>query len=348
MEILRQNANVSAIFIPIGGGGLIAGIAAYIKAVNPTIKIIGVETVDANAMYQSLKANERIALEKVGLFADGTAVKQVGEKTFEVAKHFVDEVVLVTTDELCAAIKDIFEDTRAIVEPSGALGVAGLKKYVERGSGSEEDTLVAINSGANMNFDRLRYVSERAQIGEKREAVIAITIPETPGSYKIIRNLIGDDRNVTEFNYRYADKEKAHVYCAFEIQSQIEVNILVEKLNKEGFKTLDLTQNEVARLHIRHMVGGKVPDNCKKERILRFEFPETPGASINFLELLSGNGDFNISLFHYRNHGSDMGRVLVGFQVRDEQSELFSKFLETLGYDYVDETLDPAIALFLK
>jgi threonine dehydratase len=227
--------------VPIGGGGLIAGISAYIKAVNPSIKVIGVETEDANAMYLSLKQDKRVALEKVGLFADGTAVKQVGEKTFEVCRHFVDEVILVTTDELCASIKDIFEDTRAIVEPSGALGVAGLKKYVERGSGSEDDQLVAINSGANMNFDRLRYVSERAQIGEKREAVIAVTIPESPGSFKKLRKLIGYDRNVTEFNYRYADESKAHVYCAFEILNLSEVENLVKNLNEEGFKTLDLT-----------------------------------------------------------------------------------------------------------
>ncbi|HVK56576.1 MAG TPA: threonine ammonia-lyase, biosynthetic [Burkholderiales bacterium] len=343
MEILRQHRKpIHAIFIPIGGGGLIAGIAAFVKRVRPEIKIIGVETVDADAMRRSLKAGERVILPHVGLFADGTAVKQVGEETFRLCRDLVDEVILVDTDSTCAAIKDVFDDTRAILEPSGALGVAGLKAYAER-EGLKDQTLVAIASGANMNFDRLRFVAERAEVGERREALFAVTIPEERGSFRRFCELIGP-RNVTEFNYRIADAKEAHIFVGIEIRNRAEVGGLVETMQTQGFKTLDLTDDEMAKLHVRHLVGGR-SRLAENELIYRFIFPERPGALMRFLS--SMNPNWNISLFHYRNHGADYGRILVGMQVPPQDKASFEKFLDDLGYECVNESNNPAYHLFL-
>ena len=343
MEILRQHqAPIHAIFAAIGGGGLISGIAAYVKQVRPDIRIIGVQTTDSDAMARSLKAGRRIELTDVGLFADGTAVRKVGEETFRLCKAFVDEIILVDTDQLCAAIKDVFQDTRSILEPSGALAIAGAKAYVER-EGLTGQTLVAVACGANMNFDRLRFVSERAEIGEQREAVFAVTIPEERGSFRRFCEAIGP-RNVTEFNYRIADARQAHIFVGIQIQRRSDAAIIAEGLRAAGFATLDLTDDELAKLHIRHLVGGHSP-LARDELMYRFEFPERPGALMKFLSSMSPN--WNISLFHYRNHGADYGRILVGIQVPSNEKQAFKAFLAGLGYAHEEATQHPAYRLFL-
>jgi threonine dehydratase len=343
MEILRQHtAPIHAVFVAIGGGGLAAGVASYIKRLKPEIKIIGVQPFDSDAMNQSIKKGERVELKDVGLFADGVAVKLVGVETFRLCRELLDEIILVDTDAICAAIKDIFEDTRSITEPAGALAVAGAKAYIER-EGISGQTLVAINCGANMNFDRLRHVSERSELGERREAVIAVAIPEQPGSFKTFCSVIGA-RSITEFNYRYADPGLAHVFVGVQISKRTDVPQLLAQLQQQGLQGIDLTDNELAKLHIRHMVGGHAPD-LKNERVVHFEFPERPGALMRFLEAM--RTDWNISLFHYRNHGADYGRVLVGIQVPASDQQAFQQFLDHLGYPYVDETDNPAYKLFL-
>jgi len=343
MEILRQHPeSIDAVFCCIGGGGLISGVAAYIKRLRPQTKIIGVEATDADAMAKSLAAGRRVRLDSVGLFADGAAVKYVGAETFRLCQQYVDEVVLVDTDAICAAIKDVFEDTRSILEPAGALAVAGAKAWA-KATGAHGKTLVAVASGANMNFDRLRFVAERAEVGEQREAVLAVTIPEKPGSFRKFCSLIGK-RAVTEFNYRYSDAKEAHVFAGVQVADRAESLRLVESLKKHGLPTLDLTDDEMAKLHVRHMVGGRAPGLCD-ELLYRFEFPERPGALLNFLDHMSKG--WNISLFHYRNHGADYGRVLVGMQVPKREMKEFRVFLKDLGYRHWDETKNPAYQLFL-
>lgn len=343
MEILRQHPDdIHAIFCCVGGGGLIAGVAAYVKRLRPDIKIIGVETLDADAMAKSLNAGKRVKLDQVGLFADGAAVKFVGEETFRLSQEYVDEMVLVDTDAVCAAIKDVFEDTRSILEPAGALAIAGAKEYAKRHK-LKGKTLIAVASGANMNFDRLRFVAERAELGEQREAVLAVTIPETPGSFKKFCTLLGA-KNITEFNYRYSDAKEAHVFAGVGVANRAESLKLVENLRKHDLPTLDLTDDEMAKLHVRHMVGGHAPQ-VKDELLYRFEFPERPGALMRFLESMSAG--WNISLFHYRNHGADYGRVLVGMQVPAGEKHKFQEFLGNLGYAYWDESENPAYKLFL-
>lgn len=343
LEILAQTKEpIKAIFCCVGGGGLLAGVATYIKAVRPEIKVIGVEAKDAEAMTESLKKGKRVMLEQVGLFADGAAVKQVGEHTFALCQQFVDEMIVVDNDAICAAIKDVFEDTRSILEPAGALAVAGLKAYAER-ENLHGKTLVAIASGANMNFDRLRFVAERAEVGEHREAVLAVTIPEKAGAFKTFCRLLGN-RNITEFNYRYSDPFEAHIFVGVAVHDPAETAHLVADLQAQGLPTLDLTDNEMAKLHLRHLVGGRAPQ-AEHEVVYRFEFPEKPGALMNFLDTMGH--DWNISLFHYRNHGADFGRVLVGMQVPPEDQTEFLAFLQNLGYPYWDETHNPAYQLFL-
>ncbi|MCZ6484148.1 MAG: threonine ammonia-lyase, biosynthetic [Acidobacteria bacterium] len=343
-EILKQHTgDLHAIFVPIGGGGLIAGIAVYVKSFRPEVKVIGVEPEDADAMARSLTAGRRVILDHVGLFADGVAVRQVGKETFRLTKQCVEEVIVVTNDEICAAIKDTFEDLRSVLEPAGALAVAGLKRYVEREK-LKDKHLIAIASGANVNFDRLRHVSERAEIGERREAILAVTIPERPGSFRRFCAAIGD-HFITEFNYRYADPEKAHVFVGMQIQDTKEIKRLIGVLQKKGYPTLDMTDNEMAKLHIRHLVGGRAP-NAADEILYRFEFPERPGALRNFLDKMGRT--WNITLFHYRNHGADFGRVLVGMQVVAEDKKAFQEFLDNLGYEYAEETGNPAYKLFLS
>jgi len=350
MEILRQhsrhNGPIHAIFCCVGGGGLIAGVAAYIKRLRPDIKIIGVEAKDADAMTQSLAKGHRVRLNQVGLFADGAAVKLVGEETFRLCKEYVDEMILVDTDAICAAIKDVFEDTRSILEPAGALAVAGAKEYARQYK-LKDKNLIAVTSGANMNFDRLRFVAERAEFGEQREAVFAVTLPEKPGAYKKFLGLIGK-RNVTEFNYRYHTASEAHVFVGIQVVDRKESLKLAESLQKHGYPTLDLTEDEMAKNHVRHMVGGHAPAVCEKgmkELIYRFEFPERPGALMNFLTQMSAG--WNISLFHYRNHGADYGRVLVGMQVPPGDMGAFKTFLKNLGYAHWDESDNPVYKLFL-
>jgi len=343
MEILRQHqAPIHAIFCAIGGGGLIAGVASYVKQVRPDIRIIGVQTTDSDAMYRSLKAKKRVTLNDVGLFSDGTAVKYVGAETFRICRQYVDEIILVDTDEVCAAIKDVFQDTRSILEPAGALAVAGAKRYAAREK-LKGKTLIPIACGANMNFDRLRFVAERAEVGEKREALLAVTIPEKPGSFRQFCSLIGN-RNITEFNYRYSDPKEAQVFVGVQVKDPSETAKLVAMLQKHKLNTLDLTDNEMAKLHLRHLVGGRAPE-AKDEIIFRFEFPERPGALMNFLN--SMNLTWNISLFHYRNHGADYGRVLVGMQVPKHDKKALKTFLDHLGYPYWDESDNPAYRLFL-
>ncbi len=358
MEILRQlqslgSDHLDAVFVAIGGGGLISGVANYIKAVRPEIKVIGVQTIDSDAMLQSVNAGGRVTLQDVGLFADGTAVKLVGEETFRIASGLVDEFVVVDTDAVCAAIKDIFVDTRSIVEPSGALAVAAIKQYVSTHK-KKGETYAAILCGANMNFDRLRFVAERAEVGEEREALLAVTIPEERGSFRRFCELIGDlpafggskgARNVTEFNYRIHDDRQAHVFVGLTTQGKGESGKIAQTLGKHGFETLDLTHDDLAKEHIRHMVGGRSP-LAHDERLLRFVFPERPGALLKFLSLMRPG--WNISLFHYRNQGADYGRILVGLQVPAKDDKAFAKFLETLGYPYVEETQNPVYRLFLK
>jgi len=348
MEILRQHTGpIHAIFVAIGGGGLIAGIGAYVKAVRPDIKIIGVQTTDSDAMARSLKAGRRVALNDVGLFSDGTAVKLVGEETFRIAKQVVDEIILVDTDAVCAALKDVFQDTRSILEPAGALSIAGAKAYLERAKANKKplknETLVTIACGANMNFDRLRFVAERAEVGESREAVFAITIPEERGSFKRFCELIGP-RNVTEFNYRISDASKAHVFVGMQIADRDEPTKITKNFEKHGFKALDLTHDELAKGHIRHLVGGK-SELAQNELLYRFEFPERPGALMRFLDSMAPN--WNISLFHYRNQGGDVGRILVGLQVPKKEMKDFRAFLAGLGYRHWDESENPVYKLFL-
>jgi threonine dehydratase len=343
-EILKQHASkLDAIFVPVGGGGLIGGIAVYVKQLRPDIKIIGVEPEDADAMARSLAAGKRVRLDHVGIFADGVTVRSPGKENFRLARQFVDEVVVVSNDAICAAIKDIFEDQRLILEPAGALAFAGLKRYVER-ERLRKANLIAVASGANVNFDRLRHVSERAEVGERREAILAVTIPEHPGSFRKFCGIIGN-RNITEFNYRYADPQSAHVFVGVQIGSAGESRQLVKALRRHGYETLDMTDNEMVKLHIRHLVGGRAP-NAMHEIIYRFEFPERPGALRNFLNKMGQT--WNISLFHYRNHGADFGRVLVGMQVPPQEQKQFKQFLDNLGYEYADETANPAYRLFLS
>jgi threonine dehydratase len=348
MEILRQHPGpIDAIFVAIGGGGLIAGVSAYVKAVRPDIKVIGVQTTDSDAMARSIKAGRRVTLNDVGLFSDGTAVKLVGEETYRLTKKYVDEIIVVDTDAVCAAIKDVFQDTRSILEPAGALAVAGAKEYIERAKSGRKpirnETLVAIACGANMNFDRLRFVAERAEVGEAREAVFAVTIPEERGSFRRFCELIGP-RNVTEFVYRISDERVAHVFVGVQISNRDESGKITKHFEKHGFKTLDLTHDELAKLHIRHLVGGKSP-LAHDELLYRFEFPERPGALMRFLDSMAPN--WNISLFHYRNQGGDVGRILVGLQVPKKEMKDFRAFLSTVGYRCWDESDNPAYKLFL-
>ncbi|WP_030006996.1 threonine ammonia-lyase, biosynthetic [Picosynechococcus sp. NKBG042902] len=343
MEILRQcQQPIHAIFVAIGGGGLIAGIAAYVKRVRPEIKIIGVEPVDADAMKQSLETGERVQLSQVGLFADGVAVRYVGEETFRLCQEYVDEIILVSTDDTCAAIKDVFEDTRSILEPAGALAIAGMKAYVER-EGIQDETLVAVACGANMNFDRLRFVAERAELGEGREAIFAVTIPEQPGSLRKFCRCMGD-RNLTEFNYRIADEQEAHIFVGVQIADRSEIKTLAETFEANGFKTLNLTDDELTKLHLRHMVGGRSP-KATHELFYRFEFPEYPGALMKFVDTMSPH--WNISGFHYRNNGADYGRIAIAVQVPPAEMDDWQTFLDQLGYRYWDENQNPAYKLFL-
>lgn len=343
MEILRQHGRpIDAIFCCVGGGGLIAGVAAYVKRVRPATRIVGVEASDADAMTRSLACGRRVRLDHVGLFADGAAVKIVGEETFRLAREHVDEMVLVDNDEICAAIKDVFEDTRSVLEPAGAMGVAGLKSYLARRP-DEGGSFVAVTSGANVNFDRLRFVAERAELGEQREAILAVTIPERPGSFLAFCERIGR-RQITEFNYRFADSERAHVFVGLEVTSRDEARRLVDTLGRDGFQALDLTDDELAKLHLRHMVGGHAA-NVTDERVIRFIFPERPGALLAFLKAM--RSAWNISLFHYRNHGADVGRVLVGIQVPPSDEREFQEFLAKVGYDWQEESGNPAYRMFL-
>jgi threonine dehydratase len=343
MEILRQTTRpIHAVFVAVGGGGLISGIAAYVKRLQPHVKVIGVQPVDSDAMTRSMKAGRIVRLDQVGLFADGVAVKQVGTETFRLARKLVDRMILVDTDEICAAVKDVFEDTRSILEPAGALSVAGLKAYVER-TGIRGEKLVAVACGANTNFDRLRFIAERAEVGEHREAILAVTIPERPGSFRKFCATLGG-RNITEFNYRMADATTAHVFVGIQVHDREETAKIVRTLARHGLKTVDLSDNEMAKLHVRHLVGGHSP-LAEHELVYRFEFPERPGALMRFLN--SMRSDWNISLFHYRNHGADTGRVLVGMQVPPREMRDFRSFLARLGYPWVDESRNPAYRLFL-
>ncbi|MGN6830232.1 threonine ammonia-lyase, biosynthetic [Paucibacter sp. M5-1] len=344
MEILRQHPGpIDAIFVAIGGGGMISGIAAYIKAVRPEIRVIGVQTKDSDAMLRSIKAGKRVQLQDVGLFADGTAVKLVGEETFRITQALVDDYIVVDTDAVCAAIKDVFEDTRSILEPSGAMGVAALKQYVAK-NGAKGQTLIAITCGANMNFDRLRFVAERAEVGEQREALFAVTIPEERGSFKRFCELLGP-RSVTEFNYRISDQNEAHVFVGVAITKREEADKLARQFAKHGFPAVDLSDNELAKQHVRHMVGGR-SELAKNERLYRFIFPERPGALMRFLS--SMHPEWNISLFHYRNQGADYGRILVGIQVPRGDSAALRDFLDSLNYPYEDESSNPVYKLFLR
>lgn len=350
MELLRQHPDpIQAVFIPVGGGGLCAGMAVYLKFVRPDIKVFAVEPADAACLQAALAANSRVVLPQVGLFADGVAVAQIGEEPFKVMQPLLDGVITVSSDEICAAIKDIFEDTRSIAEPAGACALAGLKKYVAE-SGCTGQTLVAIHSGANTNFDRLRYISERTEIGEGREAIFAVTIPERPGSYAEFCQLIGQ-RNITEFNYRYQHSgpeipQQAHIFVGIQITpDKNDRQALIHSLTEKGYSLVDMTHNEMAKLHIRHMVGGRAPASLQDEMLLRFEFPERPGALLQFLTKLADR--WNITLFHYRNHGAAYGRVLVGLQVPSASRPSLIAALDELNYPYWDETENPAYGLFL-
>jgi threonine dehydratase len=343
MEILRQHGGpIAALYLPIGGGGLAAGVAAYAKFLRPDIRIIGVEPEDAASMKAALAAGRPVPLNEVGIFADGVAVREAGEKTFDILKDTLDDIVTVSTDEICAAIKDIFEHTRAIAEPAGAVSLAGLRKHAP--TLQTPGAAIAICSGANINFDRLRHVAERAELGERAEAVLAVTIPEKPGSYRAFMRLLGA-RAVTEFNYRIAPGNSAHIFVGIGLKrGDAEKAELIALLREHGHTVLDLSDNEVAKLHIRYMVGGRV-EGLRNELLYRFEFPERPGALLKFLEGLAP--DWNISLFHYRNHGSDYGRILAGIQVPPAEREAFEAYLDTLGYAHWDETDNPAYSMFL-
>lgn len=345
MELLRQHpAHLDAVFIPVGGGGLCAGMSAYIKYVRPQTKVFAVEPEDAACLKAAMEHNKRVVLPEVGIFADGVAVAQIGKETFRVMRQCIDGVITVTTDEICAAIKDIFEDTRSIAEPAGACALAGLKKYVET-QAVEGQTMVAVHSGANTNFDRLRYISERTEIGEGREAVFAVVIPEKPGSYQKFCSLLGR-RNITEFNYRYAGSGQANIFVGLQINPYKNERLeLLEMLERKGYRVVDMTDNEMAKMHIRHMVGGHAPEELNHEVVYRFEFPERPGALFNFLEKLAGR--WNITMFHYRNHGSAFGRVLVGMQVPPDEQSLVGQALQELNYRYWDETDNEAYRFFL-
>ncbi len=363
MEILRQHPEpIEAVFVPVGGGGLAAGIAAYVKYLRPNVKVIGVEPVDAPSMAEAIRLGERVELAEVGLFADGVAVRQVGVETFRICRALLDEVITVTTDEICAAVKDIFDDTRAAAEPAGAVGLAGLKRYVERRRGSGETgldragsgkagggALITVNSGANLNFDRLRHIAERAELGEQREALLAVTIPERPGAYRSFIRAIGP-RLVTEFNYRYAGEAAAHVFAGVQLAGgRAEKGLLVTELRAAGYDVRDLSDDETAKVHIRYMVGGRA-HGLLDERLYRFQFPERPGALLRFLDGLARDGerDWNITLFHYRNHGADYGRVLAGLIVPSDERDAFHACLDALGYPYWDESGNPAYKIFLN
>ncbi len=345
MEILRQHGGtIDAVFIPVGGGGLIAGVSAFIKHLRPEVKIIGVEPLDAPSMAEALRQNKRVKLDHVGIFADGVAVRQAGKEGYRVAKQCVDEVILISTDEICAAIKDIFDDTRSIMEPAGALAVAGVKKYIERENCTGQ-TLVAINSGANMNFDRLRHVAERAELGEQREALLGVSIDERPGSFRAFCKILGR-RSITEFNYRYSDSSKAHVFAGIQLRDGFaEKDALIAKLEDKKYPVVDMTDNEMAKMHIRHLVGGHCA-GVEDEIVYRFEFPERPGALLDFLTRIGTR--WNISLFHYRNHGAAYGRVLVGLQAAKSERKDLNAYLDELGYSYWDETDNLAYKLFLS
>lgn len=344
MEILRQHQHpIHAIFVAVGGGGLIAGVSAYVKAVRPEIKVVGVQMVDSDAMARSVRAGERVELTEVGLFSDGTAVKRVGAETFRLARELVDAFVVVDTDAVCAAIKDVFEDTRSVLEPAGAMGVAAMKQYVAR-HGLRDETLVAITGGANVNFDRLRFVAERAEVGEEREALFAVTIPETRGSFRRLCAAIGQ-RGVTEFNYRVSDEREAHVFVGVAVADRAGAGAVGRAFADAGFVAVDLVGDELSKAHVRHMVGGRSRLACD-ERLFRFQFPERPGALMRFLSSMSP--DWNISLFHYRNQGADYGRVLVGVQIPEGDRPAFQAFVDTLAYPYVEETANPTYRLFLR
>lgn len=345
MEILRQcTDDIDAIFVPVGGGGLIAGIAAYVKAVRPEVKIIGVEPEDAASMTRSLERKRRVTLDQVGIFADGVAVAQVGKETFRLARKLVDDMVTASVDEICAAVKDVFDDTRVIAEPAGALAIAGMKNYVAQ-HGWQGKTLVAVNSGANVNFDRLRHISERAEIGENRETLFAVTIPERPGSFRRFCDILGK-RSVTEFNYRYSDETDAQIFVGIKLNGgQEEKAALLKRFQDGGYPVTDISDNDTAKLHIRYMVGGR-PQNLADEVVYRFQFPERPGALLNFLNHIGER--WNISLFHYRNHGSAFGRVLCGMQVPDADKGSFQAFLSNLGYAHWSETDNPVYKTFLS
>ncbi|MFO7765790.1 MAG: threonine ammonia-lyase, biosynthetic [Pelovirga sp.] len=343
-EMLRQSAGkLDAIFVPIGGGGLIAGIATYFKALAPHVRIIGVEPLDSDAMHQSLVADKRITLKTVGIFADGVAVRQVGKKTFDLCRKHVDEVVRVSTDELCSAIKSVYQATRSIVEPAGALAMAGLKQYVKQQNLSGQ-TLVAINSGANMNFERLRYVSERTQVGEELESLFAVTIPEKPGALRHFCSNLLTGTSITEFSYRLADREKAHLFLGISVGGEQARRSFTDQLNQAGYQTTDLTTNELAKTHLRYMVGGR-SSTATSERLFRFWFPERAGALTRFLADMGTN--WNISLFHYRNQGGEFGRVLIGLELPQEDESKLTRFLDRIGYRYLEQTDDPVYQLFL-
>ena len=343
-EILEQHPGaIDVIFVPVGGGGLLAGIVSYIKAIKPAIKVIGVEPEDAACLAAALKEGKRTELEQVGIFADGVAVRKIGELPFELVKDYVDEVMQVNTDEICAAIKDIFDDTRSIAEPAGALAVAGVKKYIDE-TAVNNQTLVAIDSGANMNFDRLRHVAERAELGEQRELIFAVTIAEQPGSFRRFCDVIGT-LGITEFNYRYSDPSEAHVFVGVKLSHQDEKQALLNKLAEKQYSVIDLTDNEMAKVHIRYMVGGRT-DKVRNEKLYRFQFPERPGALLRFLNYMGEQ--WNISLFHYRNHGAAYGRVLVGIQLPSDEITQFETFLAEIRYPYWDESKNPAYKLFLS
>ena len=341
--VAQMEDDVTAVIVPIGGGGLIAGIAAYIKGKRPDVKIIGVEPADSAAMKESLAAGEPVTLEHIGIFADGVAVRRVGDETFRLCQQLVDEVVTVDTDQTCAGIRDIFEDTRSIVEPAGALAVAGAKKYISDNN-FENKTFIVINGGANVNFDRLRHIAERAAVGEEREMLLAVEIPERPGSFRQFCEAIGK-RSITEFNYRYSDSRTAHIFVGVELRDGgAERAELAANLTQLGYTFVDLSDNEMAKLHVRHMVGGSAA-SIENERLFRFEFPERPGALLDFLQAIGT--DWNISLFHYRNHGSDHGRILAGIQVADDESAELEAHLSDLGYPHFEESKNPAYAMFL-